>query len=300
MPCVSTSDWRESGQAFEHAGHRIFWREGGRQDRPALVLVHGFPTSSWDWEAIWEELTRDYHLIAPDMLGFGFSDKPARHRYSIHEQADIHEALLKSLGIGEYHVLAHDYGDSVAQELIARDLESTATSKLGSVALLNGGLFPETHRLLRIQKLLMSPLGPLVARMTSRKSLTRSMKRIFGPQTQPDDALLDGFWELVSMRDGARALANLISYIPERVQNRERWVGALRVTSLPLLLINGLVDPISGAHMVERFRELIPSAGVIELAGIGHYPQIEAPGEVVAAYRQFRDSLLAMESPDSP
>jgi pimeloyl-ACP methyl ester carboxylesterase len=184
--------------------------------------------------------------------------------------------------------------------LIARDLESAATSKLGSVALLNGGLFPETHRLLRIQKLLLSPLGPLVARMTSRKSLARSMKRIFGPQTQPDDALLDGFWELVSMRDGARALANLISYIPERVQNRERWVGALRVTSLPLLLINGLVDPISGAHMVERFRELIPSAGVIELAGIGHYPQIEAPGEVVAAYRQFRDSLLAMESPDSP
>jgi pimeloyl-ACP methyl ester carboxylesterase len=300
MPAVSVTAWQESGRIFEHAGHRIFWREENARDAPVLVLIHGFPTSSWDWEAIWNELARHYRLIAPDMLGFGFSDKPKRHRYSIHEQADIHEALLQSLGISEYHVLAHDYGDSVAQELIARDLDSTSKSRLLSVGLLNGGLFPETHRLLRIQKLLLSPLGPLVARMTSRKSLGRSMKRIFGARTQPNSSLLEGFWELISMMDGARALAGLISYIPERVQNRERWVGALRDTALPLLLINGLVDPISGAHMVERFRELVPAARVTELTGIGHYPQIEAPGEVVTAYLQFRASLPAMESPGAP
>jgi pimeloyl-ACP methyl ester carboxylesterase len=297
MAACSTGAWRESGRSFEHAGHHIFWREGGAKDAPVLVLIHGFPTSSWDWEAVWNELARHYRLVAPDMLGFGFSAKPKRHPYSIHEQADIHEALLQSLGIGEYHVLAHDYGDSVAQELIARDLDSTGRSKLCSVGLLNGGLFPETHRLLRIQKLLLSPLGPLVARLTSRKSLKRSMKRIFGTQTQPDDTLIEEFWKLISMRDGARALAGLISYIPERVQNRERWVGALRDTSLPLVLINGLVDPISGAHMVARFRELIPAARVTELAGIGHYPQIEAPGKVVAAYQEFRAMQIVPESP---
>jgi pimeloyl-ACP methyl ester carboxylesterase len=293
MPACSTRAWHESGRGFEHAGHRIFWREGGGQDAPALVLIHGFPTSSWDWEAVWNDLARDYRLIALDMLGFGYSDKPVNHRYSIREQADIHEALLQALGIGEYHVLAHDYGDSVAQELIARQLDSTGKSQLRSVGLLNGGLFPETHRLLPIQKLLLSPLGPLVARLTSRRSLKRSMQRIFGAQTQPDDALIGEFWKLISMHDGARALAGLISYIPERVQNRERWVGALRDTALPIVLIDGLVDPISGAHMVARFRELIPAARVTELAGIGHYPQIEAPGEVVAAYQEFRASLNA-------
>jgi pimeloyl-ACP methyl ester carboxylesterase len=296
MPAYSTAEWHASGLSFEHAGHRIFWREGGRKDAPVLMLIHGFPTSSWDWEAVWKDLARDYHLIAPDMLGFGFSDKPKDHRYSIREQADIHEAILQSLGIGEYHVLAHDYGDSVAQELIARQIDSTNKSQLCSVGLLNGGLFPETHRLLRIQRLLLSPLGPLVARLTSRKSLKRSMKRIFGAQTQPDDTLIDDFWKLISMRDGARALAGLISYIPERVENRQRWVGALQDTAMPITLIDGLVDPISGAHMVERFRELVPAARVTELAGIGHYPQIEAPAEVVSAYQAFRASLNASVS----
>jgi pimeloyl-ACP methyl ester carboxylesterase len=232
-----------------------------------------------------------YRVIALDMLGFGFSDKPARHRYSIAEQADIHEHLLHSLGIDDYHVLAQDYGDTVAQELIARNLESSSASGLRSICLLNGGLFPETHRLLLIQKLLLSPLGPLIARLTSRKRLDQSMKRIFGPDTQPSEELLDGFWNLVSRQNGARALADLIAYIPERIRYRERWVGALQKTSLPLALIDGMLDPISGAHMVQRYRDLIPNARVTELDMIGHYPQIEAPQLVAKAYLSFHNAL---------
>ncbi|HET9032213.1 MAG TPA: alpha/beta hydrolase [Dokdonella sp.] len=287
MSPSSTSMWQERGQFFEHARHRIFWIEGGLQNAPVLVLIHGFPTSSWDWQAVWPELGKHYRLIALDMLGFGFSDKPRGHSYTISEQADIHEALLQSLGIADYHLLAHDYGDTVAQELIARDLESTRFSNLRSVCLLNGGLFPETHRLLTIQKLLLSPLGPWVARMTRRKRLERSMQRIFGAQTQPDETVLEGFWNLINCNDGAPALAGLIAYIPERIRHRQRWVGALQGTPRPLLLINGMSDPISGAHMVQRYRELIQPARIVELDGIGHYPQIEAAQQVVDAYLKF-------------
>lgn len=288
MSAIGLAQWQEAGQNFERKGQQIFWREGGNVDGPVLLLIHGFPTASWDWEPVWPGLGKHYRLIALDMLGFGFSDKPLRHRYSIAEQADIQEELLQSLGIDSYHVLAHDYGDTVAQELIARSLESSGGSGLRSICLLNGGLFPETHRLLRIQKLLLSPLGPLIARLTSRKRLDQSMKRIFGPHTQPDDALLDGFWRLVSRQKGARALADLIAYIPERIRYRERWVGALQKTPLPLALIDGMLDPISGAHMVKRYRELISNPLVTELQTIGHYPQIEAPQQVVAAYLAFR------------
>ncbi len=287
MSRINLEAWRDGGQFFRYADRQIFWIEGGKQGGPVLILIHGFPTASWDWKAVWPELGKHNRLIALDMLGFGFSDKPRGHRYTISEQADIHEALLQSLGITEYHVLAHDYGDTVAQELIARDLESTRKSKLLSVCLLNGGLFPETHRLLLMQKLLLSPLGPMVARLTRRKRLDRNMQRIFGPHTQPDDELLEGFWELISRDAGASALVGLIAYIPERIRHRERWVGALQNTPLPLALIDGMFDPISGAHMVRRFRELVPDPRVIELDGIGHYPQIEAPERVVDAWLAF-------------
>lgn len=291
MQASGPQAWLESGSTFRFGGQRIFWRHGGHPDRPVLLLVHGFPTSSWDWSEVWPLLEGHYRLIAADMLGFGFSDKPHPHAYSLFEQADIHEDLLRELGVGEYHVLAHDYGDTVAQELIARARESASRPLLRSVCFLNGGLFPETHRVLPIQKLLLSPLGPLVARMTGRRSLAASMQRIFGPDTQPDDSTIDAFWKLMVRGNGRRVLPGLIRYISERVENRERWVGALAETPLPLKLVDGAFDPISGAHMAKRYRELVPNADVTELAEIGHYPQVEAPGRVVDAYLAFRAAI---------
>ena len=290
-PNASVSAWRESGRMLRIRGQQIFFRSGGQADRPALLLIHGFPTSSWDWQPIWSELENDHRLICFDMLGFGFSDKPARHRYSIFEQADIAQDLLGELGVSEYHILAHDYGDTVAQELLARELDGPQACALASVCLLNGGLFPESHRLLTIQKLLLSPIGPLVARLSSRRSLAASMRHIFGPGTEPGDELLDGFWQLINENHGSRSIARLIRYVRERVEFRERWVGALQHTKLPLKLINGTFDPISGAHMAERYRELVADANISELASIGHYPQVESPTAVANAYADFRSKF---------
>ena len=103
------------------------------------------PTSSWDWQPIWETLSDKYRLIAVDMLGFGFSDKPDNKLYSIHLQADLVEALIEARQLKQFHVLAHDYGDTVAQELLARQLEGSGSGEWLSCCFLNGGLFPETH-----------------------------------------------------------------------------------------------------------------------------------------------------------
>ena len=93
------------------------------------------------------------------MLGFGFSDKPNNRDYTIHQQADLFESLVTSLDLQKFHVVAHDYGVSVAQELLARQLEGEGAGLWQSCLLLNGGLFPETHHALFIQKLMLSPLG---------------------------------------------------------------------------------------------------------------------------------------------
>lgn len=264
----------------------MFVRTGGSSSAAGLLLIHGFPTASWDWEAVWPALITHFHVVTLDMMGFGFSAKPRSYAYSLIDQASLCEAVLQHLGLHAYHVLAHDYGDSVAQELLARQGDGRRPTML-SAAFLNGGLFPETHRPVLIQRVLRSPLGPLMARLVSPAGLARTMRRIFGPDTQPDADLLDAFWFLVETGNGRAVMHKLIRYMDERRTHRERWVGALQRSPVPLKLIDGTADPISGAHMAARYRELIPAADVTLLDGIGHYPQVEAPEQVLAAYLDF-------------
>jgi pimeloyl-ACP methyl ester carboxylesterase len=289
---ASTSEWRRAGAFFKHKGHNNFWREGSNPSGPVLLLVHGFPTASWDWEKIWPDLQR-YRLRTLDMIGFGFSDKPYRYNYSILDQSDIYDKFLTDRSISEFHMFSHDYGDTVAQELIARDIESASRPKLLSVALLNGGLLPETHRRVRFQSLLLSLVGPIFSQLITKKTLDRTMRKVFGPTAPPDEATLTAIWELITANHGYRIFHKLIRYIPERIEHRERWVGALQKTPAPMLLIDGMIDPISGGHMVAHFRELVPKAKVAELKEIGHYPQVQAPREVLAAYLSFRDVVDA-------
>ncbi|MBW4049280.1 MAG: alpha/beta hydrolase [Proteobacteria bacterium] len=288
---ISLAEWEAAGQAFDYRGSRIFTRIGGAPGAEALLLIHGFPTASWDWEALWPDLVQRYRVHTLDLIGFGLSAKPIDHAYSLKDQADLVEAFLSSAGVMSYHVLAHDYGDSVAQELVARGHEPGARPRLQSVAFLNGGLFPETHRPVLMQKLLLSPLGPWVARLSNRAKLARNMRKIFGPATQPDEALLDQYWWLLTRNNGGAVMHKLIRYMLERRTHRARWVGALQNARIPLKLIDGASDPVSGEHMASRYQELVPQADVTLLEGIGHYPQVEAPGAVLASYLEFRDRM---------
>lgn len=284
---TSVAEWAAQGSEIRYCGHPIFVRSSGRADAEPLLLIHGFPTASWDWQALWPALTEQFRVYTLDLIGFGLSAKPKNHEYSLFDQADLCEAYLADEGVRSYHILAHDYGDTVAQELLARGREPGERPRVLSVALLNGGLFPETIRPALIQRLLLSPLGPLVSRMTSRARLAQNMRRIFGPESQPDENLIDGFWSLITTNNGQDVMHRLIRYMIERREHRQRWVGALQKSKLPLKLIVGAFDPISGAHMVERYRELVPGADVTVLDRIGHYPQIEAPTEVLSAFLAF-------------
>lgn len=288
---ISLTDWRDGGAFFDYRGHAIFYRVGGVEDGEPLLLIHGFPTASWDWEGIWDTLGKRYRLYTLDMIGFGFSAKPKRYDYRIADQADLFETFLRRQKVTHYHALSHDYGDTVAQELLARQQEANHSPTPRSLCLLNGGLFPETHRPLLAQKLLLSPLGALLVKFMKRDKFARSMQSIFGKDTQPDDALIDAFWTLLSHHDGQAVLPKLINYIVERRENRERWVGALQQTKIPLKLIDGAVDPISGLHMVERYRELVPQPNVTVLEKIGHYPQCEDATAVSDAYLVFLNTL---------
>lgn len=282
--------WKDKGTFLELAGHKIFYIDEGDRNLPVIVLIHGFPTSTYDFSLMWARLRESHRVVCLDMLGFGFSDKPNNRNYTIHKQADLFDGLIDHLKITDFDILAHDYGVSVAQELIARQLGDQAIGNYLSCAFLNGGLFPETHKALILQRLLLSPIGKWVNLLNGFSMFSRAFTSVFGADTKPGGRDLELFWELVNYNKGRHIFHTVISYISDRREHQDRWKSALQNSKIPLALINGSVDPISGEHIVERYKELNCRLDYLaELREIGHYPQVEAPQLVSDHYFAFLD-----------
>ncbi|MFY0653706.1 MAG: alpha/beta hydrolase [Cyclobacteriaceae bacterium] len=280
--------WYTEGNQITIHNLEVFFKRSG-SGKP-LVCIHGFPSSSWDFEPIWPALIERFDVIAHDLIGLGKSAKP-NQQLTVRFQADIIEALLIEEDITEAHILAHDLGDTVAQELLARQLEKSSKINWLSCVFMNGGIFPETHHPLFIQRLLLSPLGSVAVKMMSEKSLKKSFTNIFSEAHPPTDEFVHEIWELTSSNNGLAMIPKLIKYMAERKTNRSRWVDPLANTVVPIRLINGIEDPISGKHAAGRFDEVVPNADIVLLMNSGHYPHVETPEEVVNAFFEFHDKL---------
>ncbi|EDM83317.1 alpha/beta fold hydrolase [Limnobacter sp. MED105] len=284
---MELSMWKNSGQFFDWEGHSIFVQDTAASNKPVLLLIHGFPTASYDFHLLWPDLAETHRLIAFDMLGYGYSDKPRTWQHSIFNQADIAEALLKSKGVDECTMITHDVGDTVGQELLARHAEGKLGFRLKRVVMLNGGLFPETHRAILVQKLLLSPFGFVFTRFMKKEKLSASLRSVCSAGLS--DADIDAAWTLMAHKKGNLCMHLLIQYMRERRENRDRWVEALQKADMPFALIDGVEDPISGEHMVQRFEELVPGKQTIRLAGLGHYPHLEDAAKVLGALKPLLD-----------
>jgi pimeloyl-ACP methyl ester carboxylesterase len=250
---------------------------------PAMTLLHGFPSSSHDWAKVAPTLSAQHTLLAADFLGFGASEKPADHRYSLHEQADLVERLWEREGVGATILVAHNYGVSVAQELLARAVEGAVGVELDAVHLLNGGLYPELHRPQPVQTALLDPeQGPRISELITEELFVGGLQPTFAPDY---DAAADSadIWGATSRGGGERIGHLLIRYIADRERHGARWTEALEQTDVPRAFVWGMLDPVSGAHMAERIRERIPEAPFLALEDVSHWPPLEAPERVAAA-----------------
>jgi pimeloyl-ACP methyl ester carboxylesterase len=279
--------WREGGRELRWRGLRLFFKDEG-QGAPVLLL-HGYPTGSFDWHAIWPRLLPRHRLIAPDFAGLGFSDKPVAHDYSLASHAQAVEALLEALGLAmvPVHVVAHDLGVRVAQELLARAEQRRGAPRFASLVLLNGAMCPEAYRPRLIQRLLASPLGASLGPRIPRVSFDSAIRALFARHNPPSPELLDDFWALVEHGDGRRSTHVVGRFWRVDPAQRERLVGALLRNTARLRVINGADDPNSGRHMLRRWLELAPNGNVVSLDGVGHWPQIEAPQATAAAILDF-------------
>jgi pimeloyl-ACP methyl ester carboxylesterase len=280
------TSWQQAGKYYNYNGNKVFYIDEGTGE--PIVFLHGYPTASYDWKYIWDDLKATNKLIALDLIGFGFSDKPRNLNYSIHLQADIVVDLLNSLGVEGFYLVAHDYSVSVAQELMARQKNGELQNlKLRKVCLLNGGLFPPLHRPLLIQKMLVSPLGAFVGKLINKKRFEKSFAKIFAPDKKPTAQEIDEFWTLIEYNGGRAIVHKLLHYLSDRRNNLNRWLATLQNPPVPVRLIYGLLDPISGKHLVDWYKENIPNPDVVELPLNGHYPQVENPAEVLRAIKEW-------------
>ena len=264
-------------------GRRIFVAE---QDGtgPPLLLLHGFPSSSFDWRQT-VGLLPGRRWTAPDLLGFGLSEKPRGRAYSIFEQADIVEQLAG--GPEPVVLVAHDYGTSVVTELLARDLRRQLAFPVAGVLLLNGSIVVERASLTPGQRLLRSPLGALAARASLRPMFEREFGRLFAPSAPLSSDEADDQWALWAHDGGNHNAHRLIAYIAERKTHAGRWHGALARWPGELRLMWGMRDPVSTTRVLAALRELRPGVPVAELADVGHYVQIERPDLVAAAIAEL-------------
>ena len=275
--------WRKHGSLVELCGHKIFVSEYGDKSLPPLVLIHGFPTASFDYVHLVPFLAPHRRLFLLDFVGFGYSDKPRSHDYSLFEQAAIVEALAAQHHLDAVELVAHDMGSSVALLLLQR-----GKLRVSRLVLLNGSVLLKYYQPLITQRLLLNPVtGPLLTALgvIRRPVFAKQFGSLF-PNPPPADEI-DAFWALIAHNGGARIYHLLIQYLDERKRFEYAWLDALAAHPAPLLVLWGQRDPVSVPRIAEAIVERRPDAKYVPLPDLGHYPQWEDPPRIAREILQF-------------
>ncbi|HEY2515148.1 MAG TPA: alpha/beta hydrolase [Polyangiaceae bacterium] len=293
-------EWRRRGRTVDTPDGRVWAVEVGQEkggDAPVLVL-HGFPTSSWDFGPAIERVSQTRRVVAFDFLGYGLSDKPREFAASLFEQADVAELVARAFGITRAHVWAHDMGTSVATELCARRERGLLSFAMESLVLMNGSVHIELAHLTLGQQVLKSRLGPIFARLNTKLSFKAQMRRVFA--RPPSEAELDAMWALVAREDGTALMPALIRYTEERARFRRRWIGALERLDLPAFVAWGARDPVAVLPIADALAREIPGCERVTWEDLGHYPQVEDPERVARALIGFWDRLASARGAHAP
>ncbi|MEU0793283.1 alpha/beta hydrolase [Amycolatopsis sp. NPDC005961] len=245
-----------------------------------VVFLHGFPASSFEWAGVAALAAGRHTVVTFDFLGYGASEKPRGHQYSVFEQADLTEALIGSLGFDAVTLVAYDYGAIVATELLARE----PPFRIERCVFLNAGLYADQYRPRLIQRASLWPVaGRLLARALNERQFLRSWSRVFSPghPLDPDLARLH-YRALRAGHPDPDLTARLLRYIPERAAHRARFEPVFTDSPVPLSFLWGMRDPVSGARVARELRSRKPDADFVEYPDLGHCPHIEAPERVAA------------------
>ena len=283
--------WRAAGTYVDAGGDAVFVRDEPAAepdpDLPPLLVLHGFPSCSYDYAAILPTLAARRRVVLPDLLGHGLSAKPDR-RYGIRMLADAVEAAVAAIGLEEVDLLTHDVGDSVGGELLARSLDGDLGFAVRRRVLTNGSIYMDLAQLSTGQQLLLS-LPDEPTDLVAEDGWKAGLRGTFAPGSQVPDEELDALWRLNAHDDGHRLLPRTIRYIEDRRAEERRYTGPIETHPAPLGVVWGKLDPIAVHAMAERLVAARPGTPLITLEDVGHYPMVEAPDRFVAAVLELLD-----------
>ena len=274
--------WGRRGSTERVLDRDVFVVDEGPRDASTVVLLHGFPGSSADWRGVLPRLTPTHRVVTLDLPGYGFSGKPPTGDYSLFRQADVVEGVLAGHGVERCTLVAHDMGDTVAAELMAR-----AHPAVRDVVLTNGSIFIDQAYLPRGQRLLLRLPRRALPFAPPGVVLRRSLAESFADTAPAPPGVVDDLVAMVRRRGGDRLLPLLIGYIGERREHQDRWTAALVDHPGRLTALWGGQDPIAVTGMVRHLAALRPDVAVRVFDHLGHWPSLEAPDELA-------DALLAV------
>ena len=207
--------WEGAGRRVVAGGHELFVvdREPLMEaDGPPILILHGFPTCSYDWRHVIDDLSVRRRVVVPDMLGYGLSPKPDQ-RYSLFEHADLMTDVVVALGVDEVDLVTHDMGDSVGGELLARSVDDTLPFAVRRRVLTNGSIYIDMAQLTIGQQLLLGlPDERMPDNPNDGTAFKGGLTGTFPPDAPPSDDELEAQWQLVhreprrSAHAAARAL----------------------------------------------------------------------------------------------
>ena len=286
-----TLDWREHAASLHHpdrsrfaevGGLRLHYQEAGEASDPAVVLIHGFLASNFVWRDVLVPLAaQGFRVVAPDLVGFGFSDKPADGEYTIEAQARAVAGLLGALGIERATLVGSSYGAAVAA-VVALDHPGRVARLALVGAVCNDDLMRHPAlRLLALRgvgELLAPPL--LDANYAIRRRRARRAAK--NGDAAAEERRIAGRHLPLRPRDAQRAVINTVrGWSAGRVEREAERV------SQPTLLVWGEADTDTPLRDGETLRRLIPDSRLLTISACGHLPQEECPQVFAAAVAAF-------------
>lgn len=280
---LTSKKWEKLGKytkVFDRTIFMIDYENQSDSKKETLVILHGYPTSSYDYHKVLPQLAKKYRVILHDHLGFGFSEKPLDFSYSLIEQADIALQLWKQLSLKKVVLLAHDYGTSVCTEIIARHNKQQINLQIDKLILSNGSIHIEFSKLRTIQKLLKNKYtGKWVAKLTNYPIFKKNMRNVYFDKTKVTDEELKEMWLQLEYNNGRNVIHLLTNYINERYYFWHRWVGALKETSINTTIIWAENDPIAIPKIAELLHKEISDNKIFWMKNCGHFLMLEQPKE---------------------
>jgi pimeloyl-ACP methyl ester carboxylesterase len=295
--------WKEKGQYLTYkSGHQIFAITFGSIDASSektLLLFHGFPESSYSYHSIIEGMLEKFNrIILFDFLGFGWSNKPENYsKNPIMDHADLALFVWNHFKIKGGHLIAHDMGNSVATEILARREEGSLPNWLSdgikSMTFTNGSIVLKLAELRITQKILISRFGPLMKYFLSYKLFKHQIKSAQG-NDQLSSEEIQNLWFSNLYLSGHKKSHLTIRYITDRIEFEEkRWIPSLAKTDLPIHLCWGDQDQVAKVEMAHYLKNKVcRKAKLTIMEGLGHFCQLGNPHKWMLNIKKFYTESL--------